>query len=84
MNVIIVELKTYTFKTLVGKTVKCSAYSIVSMLISVVQYIVFYQRAFLNYNTQSIVSGDSNISRNWLQCERESPILFLPLIQNLK
>lgn len=42
MNTIIVELKKYTFKTLVGKTVKCSTDSIVSVLISVVQYIVVY------------------------------------------
>lgn len=42
MSTIIVELKTYIFKTLVWKTVKCFADSIVSVLISVVQYIVVY------------------------------------------
>lgn len=64
MNVVIVELKTQTFKTLVGETVKCSAHSIVSMLISSVQYIVFYHHSFLNSNKHFIVSGDSSIRRN--------------------
>lgn len=58
MNTIIVELKTYTFKTLVGKTVKCSTDSIVSVLISVVQYIVVYQCSFLNSDIHFIVSGN--------------------------